>query len=421
MEVMCTRALLAAVLVAAAAPAQRAPVRSRSAQPQVTFSRHIAPILQQRCQACHRPGDVAPFPLLTYRDAASNARRILTAVQTRQMPPWKPVPGHGEFLDENRLSDREIAILTRWIESGAPEGDPREMPQPLLFPDQWTLGTPDLIIEPDSDFTIGAEGQDVYRCFSVPTRLLESRWVAGIEVRPGNRRVAHHVLVYPDPLGLSALKRADGEGPGYSCFGGPGILTDNGLGGWAPGIRPRLFPQGVGIRLTPFSRVVIQVHYHATGARETDRTRVGLHFARGPVTSELYQIPLINTRFEIPAGAERHEVTASLVMPAIPGVKAISITPHMHLLGRQIRVDAVYPDGARRPMIYIDDWDFQWQAIYYYRDPVPLPPGTRLELRAVYDNSENNPRNPFRPPRPVRWGEQTTDEMCLTFLGVIRE
>ena len=413
------RLLLPLLLLAATAWAQPAPFRSRSSRSPVTFNDQVVRILQRHCQTCHRPGDIAPFPLLNYQDAASHARQIKTEVRAGRMPPWKPVPGYGEFLDENRLTPREIDLLTRWADAGAPEGDLRDLPQPVQFADQWTLGTPDLVLEPDADFTMPAEGRDVYRCFSIPTRLLQSRWVAGFDIRPGNRQVVHHVLAFPDPLGLSALKRHSG-GPGYGCFGGPGILTDSVLGGWAPGMRPRMFPDDTGIRLTPFGRIVLQVHFHATGASESDRTRLGLYFARNPVSHEIAWIPLVNTRFVLPPGDERQLVTASLTMPRFPeGVKAIFIVPHMHRLGREIRVDAVYPGGSQRPMIYIDDWDFDWQAFYYYREPVPLPPGTRLELKAVYDNSASNPRNPFDPPREVRWGEETTDEMCLVLLGVI--
>jgi hypothetical protein len=413
------RVLAAAVLVVVAAWGQHRPARSRSSHAAVTFNNQVVRIFQNRCQTCHRPGDVAPFPLVTYQDARVQARRIKTEVQARRMPPWKPVPGHGEFLDENRLTEQEIDLITRWVDAGAPEGDPEDLPPPVVYSDQWALGTPDLILEPEADFPVPAEGRDIYRCFSVPTRLLESRGVSGFDIRPGNRRVVHHVIVFTDPLGLSALKRG-GDSPGYGCFGGPGIPADGAIGGWAPGIRPRMFPEGVGVRLTPFGRVVIQVHYHTSGVPETDRTRVGIYFARERLQEEIFYLPLLNWRFVIPPGAARHEVRASMVMPYIRGVEALFIAPHMHLLGREIRVDATYPDGTRRPMIYIDDWDFDWQAVYYYRQPVPLPPGTRLELVAVYDNSENNPRNPFQPPRAVRWGEESTDEMCLAIIGVIR-
>jgi hypothetical protein len=292
------------------------------------------------------------------------------------------------------------------------------LPPPLPFSDGWLLGEPDLILEPEGEFAVPAEGSDLMRCFSIPTRLLQSRWVAGFEIRPGSRQVVHHAIAFPDPLGVSALKRDSGGS--YSCFGGPGIPTDTVIGGWTPGMRPRFFPEGVGIRLTPFSRVVLQVHYHAVGSPQTDRTRLGIYFARSPVTKELYYFPLGNFTFTIPAGAERQVVTASLTLPRVPnGVKVLSIAPHMHWLGREMRVDATYPDGARRPLIYIADWDFDWQTFYYFREPVALPSGTRLDLRAVYDNSAKNPRNPFDPPRPVRFGEQSTDEMCLAFLGFV--
>lgn len=413
------RVPLPILLLTGIAWAQPVPTRARSVRSPVTFNDQIVRILQRHCQSCHRPGDIAPFPLLTYQDAVSHARQIKTETRSRRMPPWKPVPGHGEFLDENRLTPSEIDLIERWAESGAPEGNPSDLPQPIQFADQWALGTPDLILEPDTDFKVPAEGHDVYRCFSVPTRLLQSRWVAGFDIRPGNRAVVHHVLAYPDPLGLSALRR-DSTAPGYSCYGGPGVPTTSVLGGWAPGMRPRMFPEDTGIRLTASSRVVIQVHYHTAATPQTDRTRIGVYFAARPAAHEIIYVPVFPTRLVIPPGAERHEVAASLTIPRfLNGAKAISIVPHMHLLGREIRLDATYPDGSQRPLIYIDDWDFDWQAFYYYREAQALPGGTRLDLKAVYDNSAGNPRNPFNPPREVGWGEESTDEMCVIILGMI--
>lgn len=403
-------------LLVSALWAQPLPPRSRAAAQEVTFSNQIVRIFQQNCQVCHHTGGIGPFSLMSYREARPYFRNIRKETQARRMPPWKPVAGHGEFLGERRLTQGEIDLIARWVDAGAPEGDPRDLPQRLEFPDEWSLGTPDVVLEPEGDFTVPAEGRDIYRCFSIPTRLLQNRHLTKLEFRPGNRAVVHHVLLFQDAVGASARLNAAGDPqPGYNCgaFVNPDIL-----GLWTPGGEPQVFPPGVGIRTMAGSRVIMQVHYHSGGTPQTDRTQVGLYFNRDPIQKELLYLPVLNPLFVIPPGEARHTVTASFTVPPLVNARAISIFPHMHLLGREMRVEAVYRDGSRRPMIYIDDWDFNWQAIYYYRTPVPLPSFTRIELTAVYDNSAANPNNPYDPPRAARWGEQTTDEMCLAFIGI---
>jgi len=414
--------LLAGCAVAATALwSQRLPSRSRSAvQPvRITFNNQIVRIFQKHCQVCHHPGDVGPFSLMSYSESRPWARRIKDETQARRMPPWKPVAGFGEFHGERRPTQPEIDLIAGWVEAGAPEGDPGDLPQPLSFSIEWRLGTPDLVLEPEADFRVPAQGRDAYRCFSIPTRLLRSQWVSGFEVQPGNRAIVHHVLLYPDRLALSAFKSQNDNQTGYNCFGGPGVPFETVLGAWAPGAGAQTYPEGAGILLTPFSRVVMQVHYHLDGKAQSDRTRVGIYFGRQGSYKEVLTLPVVNSRFVIPAGAERHVVTASFTVPPLVSGRAISVLPHMHLLGREIKAQAVFPDGAVKPLIYIDDWDFQWQGVYYYREPVLLTPGTRIEVTAIYDNSAGNPRNPNDPPLAVRWGEQTTDEMCLVGFGVI--
>ncbi len=411
--------LAALCLASVAVWAQSLPVpsRARSANTVVTFNNQIVRIFQKHCQVCHHPGDIGPFSLMTYAEARTQARNIKLQTGQRKMPPWPPVPGFGEFHDERRLTPNEIEWIARWVDAGAPEGDPKDAPPPLQFNDQWTLGTPDLVLEPPSAFPVAAGGNDIYRCFSIPTGLLANRHVSAVEVRPGSRAVVHHVLLFEDALGVSA-GMGDPQS-GYPCFGGPGFLPTGLIGGWAPGNRPQVLPEGIGIKTTAGARVVMQVHYHPNGAAQIDRTRVGLFFSRTPVEKDLFVLPIVNTTFVIPAGEPRYTVTASFVVPPLVSGRAIAITPHMHMLGREIRVDAIYRDGTRRPMVYIDDWNFQWQGTYFYQDPVPLPALARLELTAVYDNSTANPNNPHNPPRDVRWGEQTTDEMCLAFVSFI--
>jgi mono/diheme cytochrome c family protein len=385
----------------------------------VTFNDQIVRIFQAHCQACHRPGEVAPFALTTYADAYAQRRKIRHATQTRKMPPWKPVPGFGDLVEPRRMSEADIALIDRWVAAGAPEGDPGRLPPPREFPSTWTVGTPDLVLDSGVDFPVTARENDLYRCFTIPTTFEEDRWVSAVEYIPGNRRVVHHILTYVDTTGRAAALDDAEPGPGYTCFGGPGFVPTGGLGGWAPGAGPHVMPAGVGMLLPAGARVVVQVHYHYRGkSTETDRTRLGLHFARSPIDKRVRSIPILNRTFTIPAGEARHEVTASYTLPPTWNMHAIAVTPHMHLLGREMKVTATYPDGTVRPLIYIDDWDFHWQGSYAFTQPVPLPGGTRIDVSAIYDNSPGNKRNPSTPPRPVGWGEGTTDEMCIAFLRV---
>jgi mono/diheme cytochrome c family protein len=381
----------------------------------VTFNNQVVRILQKNCQVCHHPGDIAPFSLMTYEDAYLWAGRIEEVTQSRYMPPWKPAAGCGEFQNQRGLTDEEIATIAQWVDAGVPEGDPNDLP-PLEFPDGWTLGEPDLMLTPEVEYQPDPTGGDIYRCFSIPTNLTEDRYVTRIEIRPGNRSIVHHVLLFVDATGASvALDQADPE-PGYTCFGGPGFSAGI-FSGWAPGSRPWQMPDRVGILVPAGSRLVMQVHYHPTGEPEADRTMVGLHFADGPIQKQFRIFTLINDRFVIPAGATHHLVRAIFTIPRGFDVHALSVFPHMHLLGREMEVRAVFPNRTTQCLVDISDWDFNWQDMYFYTQPVPIPGGTRLELTAYYDNSANNPNNPNSPPQPVGWGEATTDEMCIAFIG----
>ena len=403
--------LLAAVLVLLPASAWAAETP--------TFNAEVAPILRERCQTCHRPGEHAPFSLLTYEDAVKRRDDIKDAVQARVMPPWKPVPGFGEFLESRRLTEGELTTLLRWLEAGTPEGDPAKRPPPREFPTGWTLGPPDHILEMDAAYTVKGRAGDVYRCFVLPTAFREDRWVTKVEFAPGDRKLVHHVLTYIDTGSAAELLDRSDPGPGYSCFGGPGFAPAGGLGGWAPGIHPRVMPDGVGWLLPAGARVVLQMHYHNSSPESRgDRTRLALHFAKGPIDKRHRTIPIVNRVFTIPPGEKRYEVRQSWTVPFGWNLHANAIAPHMHLLGREMKVTATYPDGTVRPLIHIDDWDFNWQGNYMFAKPIPLPQGTRLDMVAVFDNSAASPRQPSKPPRAVTWGEGTTDEMAIVFLGV---
>ncbi len=381
-----------------------------------TWSRDVAPLVWKNCAGCHRPGQVAPFALLDYKDAKKRAEHIDEVVSLRRMPPWRPEPGYGDFEDCRRLTEAEIDLIGRWVEGGAPEETPADLPAAPSFADDWTLGKPDLVLEMPEEYEIPADGPDVYRCFVLPLGLDEDRNVGAVEFRPGNRRVVHHALFFLDSTGIGRMKDEGDAGPGYTSFGGPGFPPTGGLGGWAPGATPRWLPDGLGRLVLKGSDLVMQIHYHPDGKPETDRSTIGIYFSDKPVTNWVGSIPLSKRKFKIPAGEARYKVTSSFTVPV--DLHAIGVVPHMHLLGTQMKAWAVLPDGKEVPLVWIPDWDFNWQDQYIYKEAISLPKGTRLELEAYFDNSERNPQNPNKPPKAVRWGEKTTDEMCICFLMI---
>lgn len=402
----------------------------KSTQSTPTFNKEVIRILQKNCQTCHHPGDIAPFSMMTFQETRPWAKAIREAVIVRRMPPWKPTPGCGDFRDTRALSQDEINTLVAWADGGAPEGNSVDLPAATVFPDGWPLGAPDFVATPDTDFT-PPQGQDTYRCFSIPASSLRGdRFLQGLDVRPGNRKIVHHVIAYPDPGGKSVALDAKEPGPGYTCFGGPGfdistsvtdILAGRSymLGGWAPGARGYFAPESSGIKISGGAndRVVIQVHYHPTGEPETDRTSVGFYFAKTPVQKNLLLLPLVNTTFTIPAGAKQHQVTQNFDVPALMAGKVVGVTPHMHLLGKQIKVEITRPNEPTQCLINIPSWDFNWQGSYLYQSAISAPGGSRVKLTCTYDNSTDNLLNPNSPPKAVRWGEETTDEMALAFIA----
>ena len=387
----------------------------------VTFNNQVVRILQQHCQTCHRPGSIAPFSLLTYQDARSHAFQMQTAVESREMPPWKPVDPHGTFEDERILTDTEIKMISDWVNAGAPEGNASDLPEPITFPSTWSSGTPDAVVQPPNAYPLQAGANDIYRCFPMPVSSQTDLYVRGYELIPGNRSIVHHVLLFIDTGGQSDALDAADPGPGYTCFGGAGFVSGlGGLGGWVPGASPQMFPLGTGVKIPAGARIVMQIHYSTsqvspTAMLDPDLTRLGLYLSTTPLAPISF-LPVVNPFFTIPAGDPHYQVKAATYISNT--VELVSVAPHMHLLGRQATVIARFPDGSTRQLVRIDDWDFHWQGNYIFRDPIILPSGTVVEMTAYYDNSSDNPNNPSNPPVPVSWGERTTDEMCLTFLSV---
>jgi hypothetical protein len=406
---------------------------------QTTYTRDISRIVQAKCQQCHRPNDIAPFALMTYDDVVTYADDIKTDLTLKKMPPWKPVPGPVEFRDSYAMSDDERATFLAWIDAGMPQGDPADAPDPLPVSDSpWQLGAPDLTLAAP-EYTPPSRATDTYRCFVLPSGLTENRFISAIQALPGNAQIVHHVLLFLDEVGESdKLDGADGQ-PGYDCFGGPNLTSVlnntrlligpvgpidllNGLmiGGWVPGARIRRLQEDIGVPIPKGARIVMQVHYHPSGRPGTDQTQLGIWFAdTSKIAHRLVNIPIANMKFQIPAGASNYEVTATqIVLPGLNG-KLINVAPHMHNLGRKIKVEVQDLNGTTRPIIAIDDWDFNWQGFYTPVDPVNLPLLSTVKVTSVYDNSDGNPKNPNNPIVPVGWGERTIDEMCLAFIGVI--
>jgi hypothetical protein len=359
---------------------------------------------------------VAPFPLLSYQDAARRARLLAKVTERRVMPPWKAQPGHGEFANERRLTGEEIARIGAWASTGAQEGDPKDKPPLPRFPDGWQAGTPDQVLTIGGSSTVPADGPDLYRCFVVPTMLERDRYLAGAEFRPGNRLVVHHAIVFLDTTGRARKLAAGSADSSYACFGGPGFPPTGVIGGWAPGATPPPPIPGASRTLPAGADLVVQLHYHPSGKPETDVSRLGLTFS-GPPTRGVSGIIVGNRRIDIPPGDAHYVVTGAITVPR--DVDVVGIAPHAHYLCKDMKVDARLPDGSVRPLIWIADWDFDWQGQYVYQTPIHLPAGTRIELTYTYDNSDANPRNPSSPPVRVRRGEQTTDEMALAFLKVV--
>lgn len=390
------------------------PSASKPPAAKPTYASSVGKILNERCVNCHRPGEVAPFSLIGYENAKKWSGMIARVVDTGVMPPWKAVHGYGEFEHDNRLTPSEIATLKAWADSGAPGGDKKAMPPTPKFSSSWTLGQPDLVVSTKRPYKLGAEGPDVYRNFVIKTDFKETKWVRAMDVRPGNTKVVHHVIAYLDK-GTNAAAReaktADGQEGYVGTGGGVGFLPSGSLGGWAPGVRPKFFHAGTAFRLDPGTTIVMQVHYHKSGKDELDQTKLGLYFDRNPPERELHLDWALDFRLNIAPGKKDYTLRTERIIPV--NATIYDTLPHMHLLGKSMKSWFEFPDGTIKPLIHVDNWDFNWQLVYTLKQPMKIPAGTKHVIEATYDNSTDNPRNPSNPPRRVTWGEETTDEMFL--------
>ena len=382
---------------------------------EVTYTRDIAPILFSHCAECHRPGEVAPFSLLNYEDARKKGKTIAKVTEKRFMPPWKAEHGFGDFQNERRLSEAEIQSIHDWVEGGMPEGDKSALPPVPKFPTGWTLGKPDAIMGSPEPYSLPAEGRDDYRNFVIPTNFGEDRWISALQVQPDNRAVVHHVIVFVDTSGKARQKDEESTGPGYSTFGGTGVPGSEWVDAWVPGKTVRHLPPGYGKLIPKGADIILQVHYHKSGKPEKDQTQFGLYFCKEPVDKRVRVSRLAYPGLRIQPGDSNYFVRAEMKIPA--NVTVLEVAPHMHLIGRSMKVRAELPDGSSLPMVNVTDWDFNWQLSYVFSKPQQIPAGSKVELLARYDNSADNAFNPSSPPKFVRWGEQTTDEMCIAFFS----
>ncbi len=389
-----------------------------AAQPAVTFTKDVAPIIFENCSSCHRPGEIGPFNLLTYEDVTSRARDVARVTQARVMPPWKPEPGYGpEFIGARLLTETQIDTIQQWVENGAIEGDPSDLPPNPTFAEGWRLGQPDLVVEMPEPYTLRASGPDELRNFVIPIPVRETRYVSGLEFRPGTTRVVHHANMRIDRTRSSRLlDHADPE-PGYDGRITTGDYPDGHFLGWTPGQLPPFLPEGMAWRLDGDSDLVVQLHLRPSGTPETVQPTVGFFFTDEPPDRTPMMLRLGRQHIDIPPGVSNHEIEDSYVLPV--DVEVYAVQPHAHFRAKEIKGVAVLPDGTTQWLIYIRDWDFNWQDLYRYAEPFLLPKGTTLRMQYSYDNSAGNPRNPDRPPRRVRWGQNSSDEMGDLWVQVL--
>jgi tetratricopeptide (TPR) repeat protein len=385
-------------------------------QSQVTFTRDVAPILFAACVSCHRPEGIAPFSLLTYDDARRRATSIAAATRAGRMPPWKPERGFGEFLDERRLTDEQVATLARWVESGAIEGNQADLPMPPSWNGSWQLGRPDLILE-TAPYTVPASGDDIYRNFVLPIETSAGRHIRAWEFLPGSGAV-HHATMQFDPARVArTLDERDPDG-GYEGLVPHSAMSPDGYFlGWLPGLTSNVAPRGMSWPLPASADLIVMMHLKPTGKAETIRSRLGLYFSDTAPQLQPTLIRMTRQHMDIPPGERRYVVTDSFALDV--DVDLYTIQPHAHLLAKEVKSYATLPDGTRKWLIYIKEWDFNWQGVFRYAEPQYLPGGTTITFEFVYDNSADNHRNPHRPPQHVRYGQHTTDEMAELWLQVV--
>ena len=400
--------------------------------PTPTFSKDVAPIVFAKCAGCHRPGEVAPMSLLSFKDVRPWAGAIREKVASRVMPPWHADRAYGAFRNNPSLSQAEIDTIVSWVNAGAPEGNPKDTPALPKFAEGWQIGKPDRVFEMAADFDVPARGTIDYQYFEVPTNFTEDRWMQAGEVRAGDRAHVHHIIVYvrepqarpresvvnirpilaPGAQPSLPSPRATTAGAGGAAVPAATRSTDNMLVNWAVGEDAPVFVPGMAKRIPAGSTLIFQVHYTTNGTAGRDRSRLGLVFSKEPPVQEVRTAAIANPVFAIPGGAADHQVEAEASFAE--DVKVWTMHPHMHLRGKDMTYTAVYPDGREEIVLRVPKFDFGWQTDYWLAQPITLPKGSKLHVRAHFDNSAANKANPD-PSATVRWGDQTWEEMMIGF------
>lgn len=368
----------------------------------LTFNKDIAPIFFNNCVGCHREGEIAPMSLMTYKEVRPWAKAIREKVATREMPPWHADPKHGTWANDRRMSQKDIDAILSWVDGGAKEGDPKDLPPAPKFASGWQIGEPDMVFHMPVEYTVPAEGAVSYQYFNVPTNFKEDRYIQALEARAGNLSVVHHIVIYVrEPQQTRRSKKLDlGEGL---------------LGALSPGMTPFKAKPGTAKLIKAGSQLVFQMHYTPNGKETKDRSFVGLIFAKEPVEKVITTTAAFDMKFAIPPGASNHEVKAYYEFENDSHI--VSFSPHMHLRGKDVLYRAIYPDGKSEVLLALPKYDFNWQVYYYPTRPLPMPKGTKIEVIAHFDNSTKNALNPD-PTRTVTFGEQTWDEMMNGFFDI---
>ena len=383
-----------------------------------TFNRDIAPIVFRNCAPCHRPGQAGPFSLLTCADTKKHAQQIAEVTARRLMPPWLAADVGVKYLGDRRLSESEIAMIAHWVEQGAVEGNASDLPPLPTWPEGWRLGKPDLVLETPETFMLPAEGRDVYHNFVLPVPLDARKYVAAMEFHSGSKAI-HHAGLHLDVTPESRLRDAKEPGPGFSGMELPAtvVVPDGHFLSWQPGRDAYKSPPGLPWTLELGSDIVAQLHLQTTGKPEPVKFAVGLYFTDQPPTNSMMKLLLTSFALDMAPGDKNFLVEDSFVLPV--DVEVLGIKPHVHYLGKDLQGFATLPDGSRRMLLHIPDWDFNWQQDFRFAESIHLPRGTRLSMRFIYDNSADNPHNPHRPPQRVRYGVQTADEMAELWIQVL--
>jgi hypothetical protein len=379
-----------------------------------TYYKDVLPILEERCQECHRPGEIAPMSLLTYADTRPWAKSIREAVLTRKMPPWLADPRYGHFANDRSLSQSQIDTLVNWVDGDTIEGQPRDGPLPRAWRQGWTIGTPHAVLEMPKPFPIPAKGKVDYQYIILPTHFSEDKWIQKVEVRPSDPRVVHHAVVYIREPGSRWL---EGQ-PGSVAFSVPlaqGFTTSDVLMVYTPGNSFDQWTPGMAKKIKAGSDLVLQMHYTVDGQPVADRTRIGVVFAKEAPKLAVLTLQMGNDKFLIPPGDPSYRVSVAGSLPN--DALLISLFPHMHLRGKSFEYSITRPNGNIETLLKINSYDFNWQLNYRLSEPRPIPAGTRLRWTAYFDNSRNNPRNPD-PEAEVRFGEQSWEEMMIGFFDV---